>query len=328
MDALLIVSGLLLILVGWLWLAISSRRLPLGRLLMAVILPLLTLFMRNRGYAVLPRLVILFGLSALIAGTVILALEQPERFYALKSGSWVEPQSVPAELEGVLMGQRFAPNRVYWRGTDLLFEEGDATRVRRSLSINFADTPELLESLAIERLPGDDGPWPELLLQWYTGALQAPGLRRVGEDYTLSLAFLPQPDNRVRVRIHLHLPPTHGTLLSGELTMRSKPDWIEQLQTTRQQTPPVVPVVPDVEPTPAEREPVWREVSVLGLIDEPAPFIGETIRLTTWTGREYEGRLKAVTTDQRIVLAQPRGPNQVDFHFHPLDIRDLEMRYR
>ena len=70
--------------------------------------------------------------------------------------------------------------------------------------------------------------------------------------------------------------------------------------------------------------PAWRELSLLALLDEPELFSGAQIRLTTWTGRVHQGVFRQLSPEQRIVLSLPRGANQVELHFHPLDIRLIE----
>jgi hypothetical protein len=67
---------------------------------------------------------------------------------------------------------------------------------------------------------------------------------------------------------------------------------------------------------------------VLALLDEPELFTGQQLSLTTLAGRRYEGRLKAISEDRRIVLAQSSGANQMDFHFQPADVAALQVRYR
>ncbi|MEH6500919.1 MAG: hypothetical protein V7751_16155 [Pseudoalteromonas distincta] len=334
MDALLIVSGIVAVLIAWVWLILQARSLGMGLLLVATVLPWATFFMRRRGYAVMPRLLLLTGLVCMLAGAAWLHRDQPERFDSLLAGDWVGPKAAPGSLEGELMGQRFVPDRAVWQGTELTLQEGEGERVRRSLSIRFAKVPGLLRQHRIERLPTDEGPGPELVIQWYTGALQAPGLRRVVEGYTLSLEFTPQADGRTAVRMHLHLPSQDATRVTGNFWLDETPAWLKTLERTPSSQVPVLETAPANVARAANPEPLesslgqWQTVSLLALLDEPELFLDQNVRLTTVTNRVYEGRLKTVSAEQRVVIAQPRGPNQVDYHFHPLDIRSLEVRYR
>lgn len=333
MDALLIVSGIFAVLIGWIWLVLQARYLGIGLVVVAVLFPLITLLMRGRGYALMPRLLLLFGLLLILAGGAWLYRDQPERFDALLAGEWIARPSTQSEIDGELMGQRFEPDRAFWSGSELVLEEGESERVRRSLRIRFANAPGLLRQRKIDRLPGDEGSGPELVLQWYTGALEAPGLRRVVDGYTLSMEFSPQADGRTRLSIHLHLPSPNATRVTGDVWLQETPAWLKEIE-LEAASPVIAAPVTQLAANPSVQPPVeaqlgeWQTLSLLALLDEPELFIDQNMRLTTVTNRVYEGRLKAVSADQRVVIAQPRGPNQVDYHFHPLDIRSLEVRYR
>ncbi|WP_373184680.1 hypothetical protein [Halopseudomonas sp.] len=329
MPALLIVCGFFLLVLGWLWVALAARKLPIARFLLALLAAPVTLIVRRRGYARLPRLLILVGLILILAGVALLQREQPDRFHQLLAGEWATPANSGIGIDGVLMGQPFRPDRVLWRSNELVFEEGPPERIRRALAIRFAAANELLVSRTIERLPGDTGPWPELLLQWHTGALSEPGLLRVTDDYTLSLDFVPLPGQSTRVQLRLHLPTTPATLLSGEATLASSPAWLVGLQESV-----ATPAAPVIKPpankqsseVPARSQ--WQDVSILAVLDESQFFTGQQVRLTTHAGRTYEGRLKTISADRRIVLAQSSGANQVDYHFRPADVLKLQVLYR
>lgn len=332
MDALLIVSGIVVGLVGWAWLVAHARGLGVVPLLWALLLPWATLLLRGRGFALIPRLLLLTGLLLIVAGGVLLQRQQPERFDLLLSGQWFRSGLSQGTLQGELMGQAFNPDHVVWHNNELLFQEGSGDRVRRSLAIRFNQVPTLLRQPRIERLPTDKDAGPELVLQWYTGALEAPGLQRVAAGYTLRLVFEPQADGRTRIDVHLHLSAPHATRLTGEAWLTSTPAWLQTLRRepvrSSERVSTLPPAPPQAPATTSARLGEWQPISLLAVLDEPNLFVGQTVRLVTQTGRQYEGRLKTVSPEQRIVVAQPQGPNQVDFHFHPLDIRSLEVRYR
>lgn len=329
MPALLIVCGVFLVILGWLWVAFAARKLPIALFLLALLAAPITLILRGLGYAWSPRLLMLVGLLMVLAGAAALQHTQPDRFRQLLTGEWAMPASAGLGVEGVLVGQPFKPDRALWRGTELVFEEGPPQRIRRALAIRFGHASELLKSTSIERLPGDTGPWPELLLQWYTGALSEPGLLRVTDDYTLSLDFVALPDETAQVRVRLHLPTKPPTLLSGEAMLVDSPAWLVGLQAPVP-TPATAVVSPTrVEPPPERTEAMsqWQDVSVLAVLDEPSFFIGQQMQLTTRAGRHYEGRLKGISEDRRVVLTQTRGANQVDYHFRPTDLLELRVKY-
>ncbi|MAG65463.1 MAG: hypothetical protein CMK74_06265 [Pseudomonadales bacterium] len=322
MEALLILGGVIGFVVAWIWLVFGSLRLGSRAVLLAVLLPLVTPFLRDSAFARLPRILLLASLLCVGGGLWLLQQHQPEHFARLLSGQW--HQQVPAgELQGTLMGQPFAPDKVYWRGDQLVFAETAGERVRRSLVVRFDGATRLLQGTAIDLLPGDDGPWPQMVLQWYTGALASPGLRRVVSDYSLSLSLAPQGRDGADMVVHLHLPAEHRTRLTGRVTLAERPSWLgRSLTSTQRPAPPPEPAAPT--PPPAG----WQEVSLLAVLDEPEHFVGQRLRLVTIAGREYEGGLKAVTSERRLVLALPQGANQVDFQFHPVDIALIEVRPR
>lgn len=129
-----------------------------------------------------------------------------------------------------------------------MFEEGAPQRVRRALVVRLGSAPALLEPSTVERLPGDAGPWPELLLQWHTGALSEPGLLRVTDDYNMSFAFIPQQGPSVLVRLRLHLPTRPATLVGGETILEVTPAWLPDLAQSKAASAPATatPVLPEL----------------------------------------------------------------------------------
>ncbi|MFA5677968.1 MAG: hypothetical protein WC953_06110 [Pseudomonas sp.] len=327
MEALLILGGVVVLVLGWLWLVASAMRRSVGRMLLALFFGPFTLLLRGLGYPLGPRLLMLLGLAGIVGGGIGLHYQHPDRLQHLLAGSWLMEPAARSDLRGTIMGQPFNPNRIVWRGDDLVFEEGIDDRVRRSLTIRFGSARELLLAPSIERLPADEGVWPELILRWHTGALSDPGLRRVTGDYSLSMDFTPVAGSQVEGRIHLHLPTIHSTWLTGRVHLASAPEWMQERDQTQRlvlqarQTDEETGV--DNQTAKAEAAP-WRELSLLAVVDEPELFTGAAVRLTTWTGRVHEGTFKQLSPEKRLVLSLPKGPNQIELHFHPLDVRLIE----
>lgn len=325
MDALLILSGALVLLVGWVWLVVNSMRRSVGKMLLALFFGPLTFLLRGLGYPIWPRLLMTVGLAGIIGGSVLLHNEHPGRLEQLVAGGLSAEAAPRAGLRGTIMGQPFNPTDIDWRGDDLVFEESIDGRIRRSLTIRFGNASELLMQPVVERLPDDQGAWPELILHWHTGAMSEPGLRRVTDEYSLSLDFARTAEGETEGRIHLHLPSIHSTWLTGQIHLSATPDWLlkrEQserlvLQASQQEA---APTNADTRP----QSPAWRELSLLAVMDEPDLFTGTTVRLTTWTGRTHTGTLKPPSPENRLILSIPRGPNQVELHFHSLDVRLIE----
>lgn len=325
MDALLILSGIVLAIIGWFWLVVASLRLPAGKLLLAALLPVLALFRRDQGYARAPRLVLMAGCLTLLVGLAMLFHLHPHRFERLITGQWQPEQSASQTIAGEIMGQRFRPERVFWRGDDLILEEGPPERVRRSLTIRFAGARALLDDASIALLPNDPGAWPEVIMQWHVGALESPGLRRVTGQYSLNLDFSPAANNGAALRLHLTLPSQNQTWITGEARLDRVPAWLEQVRQQERHSAAVGERKATASRQSAERPAArWQAVSVLAVLDEPGVIGDAAIRVTTVSGRAHEGRFKGVTDEGRIVLAQAHGPNQVDLQFHPVDIRLLE----
>lgn len=332
MEALLILAGAVLLVLGWVWLVIAAIRLSVGRMLFALLAAPLTLLVRGRGYPLWPRLLLLLGIFGVLVGAAQLYLHQPERLDQLLSGRWAMGAPEASDLQGTIMGQPFAPERIFWRGEDLVFEEGAADRVRRALTIRFGTAQDLLREPTIERLPSDDGAWPELILQWYTGALSAPGLRRVTEDYSLSLDLAEPADGPVEGRIHLHLPTIYSTWLTGRIELSAAPEWLHERAKSEQVERLELHEIAEQAAADAAKENTrpaplqWQELSLLALMDEPQLFTGSRVRLTTWSGRTHLGAFKELSEEERLILAQARGPHQIELHFHILDIRKIEAR--
>lgn len=327
MEALLILGGAAALIAGWLWLVVSSMRRSVGRMVLALLFGPFTLILRGLGYPVLPRLLMFIGLIGIIGGSAWLHHRHPERMDQLLSGGFSVEPSGQENLRGTIMGQPFNPNNIVWRGDDLVLEESTEERIRRSLTIRFGNARELLSAPSVERLPDDQGAWPELILRWHTGAMSEPGLRRVAGDYSMSLDFVRVAGEQVEGRIHLHLPSIHSTWLTGQLHLASAPEWMRE----REQTERLVlqasqsEAAIDSEDQSADHEPPpWRELSLLAVMDEPELFTGSAVRITTWSGRLHTGTLKQPSPEKRLVLSIPKGPNQVELHFHPLDVRLIE----
>ena len=323
MEALLILSGVLLLLAGWIGLVVSSMRRSVGRMLLALLFGPFTLILRGLGYPLWPRLLMFLGLLGIMAGSVWLYYQHPERMQQLVTGTLSTPPDSADDLRGTVMGQPFKPNNIVWRGDDLVFEEAIDERVRRSLTIRFGNATELLQAPTVERLPQDEGAWPELILRWHTGALSEPGLRRVTGDYSLSLDFVRVAGEQAQGRIHLHLPSIHSTWLTGRMHLTSMPEWMRE----REQSERLVLQASHARTDDAqarEEIPAWRELGLLALMDEPELFTGTQVRLTTWSGRTHTGTLMPQSPEKRLVLSIPQGPNQVELHFHPLDVRLIE----
>ncbi|SDU09465.1 hypothetical protein [Halopseudomonas salegens] len=328
MDAVLIIVGVLLLAGGWLWLSVTAWRQSSGHFIAALLAAPLLLLVRGRGFALWPRLLLLLGLLLMGGGLWWLHEQQPERFDALISGAWYPAEKgTQTALHGRLMGQAFHPTQAFWAGQDLILEERDTHRLRRSLRLRFS-TLEQLPETGLQWLPGDAGPWPEVVMQWHDGALSVPGWRQVSDPYTLIIQPLGQ--RHERLTLDLRLPATYQTWVRGTVTLAESPEWLQpdQASTDKEANP--------VEVIPAEQERAmdagrqtandWQLLSLMALFEQPTDYLGQEVRLVTWSGRSHQGRLQRISESQRLVLLQRHDANQVELHFNPLDVRSIEMR--
>lgn len=328
MDALLIVSGICLVCAGWIWLVLQSRHLSIGLVLLALTFPFVAVLMRRRGFPLLPRLALCLGLLATVSGLGLLHQLQPDRFALLVSGEWRGTPGYEAAIRGEVAGQAFHPQRVYWRGDELLFEEISSERVRRSLGIRFTSAPSLLNDRAIARIPTDAGEWPQVRLRWYQGALTDPGVKVVSGEYSLNLDLEPHADGTTAVQIRLHLPAAQKTWLVGAAVLEQTPDWLVALSSREAEAAKAPVVVAAPRTVSAERKPAaWHPLSVLTVVEEPDLYRGQRLRLTTLAGRVHEGQLQDISSDKRLIISQAHGANRVELQFRPLDIERIEGFY-
>lgn len=226
MDALLILGGLLLILVGLVWLVMlafdTSLLWGLGSLF-----PPLTLAYVLRHWRVARKAVVLSGLGfiPLIVGLTLLANQDAQRLQAILSLDWARPPvQAPAELaihlRGSLNGQPFAPQQAELIDGVLSLREGEDVFARREVTIRL---PNLVKNgnapVRVDVLPQDTGNLPEVQLSWLLPEQELPEARRLNHAYTLHLKLEPQGPNKLAGDFHLVLPPQFKTTLSGTVEL-------------------------------------------------------------------------------------------------------------
>ncbi|MGY4532777.1 hypothetical protein ACVW0Y_001906 [Pseudomonas sp. TE3786] len=224
MDALLILGGLLLILVGLVWLVMlafdTSLLWGLGSLL-----PPLTLVYVLKHWRVARKAVVLGGLGfiPLVVGLTLLANQDAQRLQAILSLDWAHsPVQAPAELaihlRGSLNGQPFAPQQGELIDGVLSLREGEDVFARREVTVRI---PELAAvgngPVRVDVLPQDSGNLPEVQLSWLLPEQELPEARRLNHAYTLHLKLDPQGPNKLAGDFHLVLPPQFKTTLSGTI---------------------------------------------------------------------------------------------------------------
>ena len=160
-------------------------------------------------------------------------------------------------------------------------------------------------------------------MQWHDGALSAPGWRQVNAPYTLIIT--PQDRDHQRLLLDLRLPANYQTAVRGSVTLQQTPEWLQRGSTVAATEPEPVAAEPLVPVAEASAD-SWQLLSLMALVEQPADYIGQEVRLVTWSGRTHQGRLQGISDNQRLVLLQHHGASQVALHFNPLDVRSVEAR--
>ncbi len=222
-DGLLMLSGLLLIVIGLLWLVLLAFR---SSLLWGIgtLLPPLTLLFVLRRWRVARKAVLLgaLGFIPLVVGLTMMAGSEPQRLDQLLSLDWARREpSLPPELNirlnGQFNGQRFAPQRgELIDGLLSLREEGEGG-AHRELRIRLQRTAS--GAVRLDVLPEDRAGLAEIELSWLAPNSQLPQVRELSEGYTLHLDLQPLAPNKLAGDFHLALPAPFATNLNGRVEL-------------------------------------------------------------------------------------------------------------
>ncbi len=223
MDALLILGGLLLIVVGLVWLV----TLAFGNSLfwgLGSLFPPVTLLYVVRHWRRARKAIVLSGLGfiPLVVGLVLLANHDPARLQAILSLSWLEPaaqapKELAIDLRGQLHGESFAPQQAELIDGVLSLREGEDFFARREVNIRLPSIPA--GPLRLDILPGDRAPLPEIEISWLQPEQDLPEARKLSQGYTLHLNLQPLAPNKMVGEFHLILPPQYHTALSGKIEL-------------------------------------------------------------------------------------------------------------
>lgn len=218
MDALLILAGLLLFVVGLIWLVLRAFTTHFGWGLVSL-LPPLTLVFVFRHWAVAARAVLVVGLGAIsfLVGLAMLAHRDAQRFDDLIGLTWLYGQGdarpVSIQLNGELYGATFRPLEGELVNGVLSLREGQDFFARRELNISLPE--RFAERLQIDVLPDEVQDLPEIEISWLQPDQDLPEARRLTRGYTLHLHLQPKAPNLLEGDLHLSLPPRFKTRLSG-----------------------------------------------------------------------------------------------------------------
>lgn len=223
MDALLILGGLLLILVGLVWLVMRAFDTSLLWGCGSLLPPLTLFFVLGHWRRARPAVGLAgLGLIPLIVGLTLMANQDAKRLEAIIGLHWLKPEvQAPAELaidlRGELNGQAFLPQQGELIDGLLSLREGEDFFARREVSIRLATPVE--GAVRLDVLPEDSGTLPEVEVSWLLPEQDLPEARRLSRGYTLHLDLQPLPPNKLVGDFHLVLPPQFKTTLSGKVEL-------------------------------------------------------------------------------------------------------------
>lgn len=224
MDALLILSGLLMMLCGWVWLIMrafgTSLLWGLGSLLPPLTLAYMLGHWRKSSR---PMMLATLGFIPLIVGLTLLASNDSERLAAILSLSWLksevkQPPELDIRLRGELNGQPFMPQQGELIDNILTLREGGDFFAQREVRIRLPEGG-FSGALRLDVLPQDQGPVPAIEVSWRLPDQELPEARLVTQGYTLHLDLFPEAPNLMVGDFHLVLPEPFRTSLSGEVQL-------------------------------------------------------------------------------------------------------------
>lgn len=224
MDALLILGGLLLIVLGVVWLVARAFGASLFWGVGVLALPPVSLLFVFRHWDKARRALLLSGLGfiPLVAGLSLLASQDPERLAAIASLKWLhQNEGVQAGLtmgvRGRINGRPFGPQQGELIDGVLTLREGADFFANQAVSIRLPHAAE--GALRVDVLPEDVGSLPEVEISWMRPDQELPEARRLSRGYTLHLDLQPVPPNKLAGDFHLVLPPRYNTNISGRVEL-------------------------------------------------------------------------------------------------------------
>lgn len=224
MDALLILGGLLLIVLGAVWLVALAFGTSLFWGVGVLALPPVSLLFVFRHWATARRALLLssLGFIPLVAGFTLLASQNPERLAAIISLEWLHEKGddqvrLAMDVRGRLDGRPFSPHQGEFINGVLTLREGSDFFANQAVSIRLPHSGD--GPLRLDVLPQDTGSLPEVEISWMQPEQELPEARRLSHGYTLHLDLQPVPPNKLAGDFHLVLPPRYNTNLSGRVEL-------------------------------------------------------------------------------------------------------------
>lgn len=224
MDALLILGGLLLIVLGAVWLVVQAFGTSLFWGVGVLALPPVSLLYLARHWARARRALLLssLGFVPLVAGFSLLASQNPERLAAIISLKWLQHEvddqaPLAMVVRGRVDGRPFSPHQGELIDGVLTLREGSDFFANQAVSIRLPHSVD--GPLRVDVLPEDVGSLPEVEISWMQPEQELPEARRLSHGYSLHLDLQPVPPNKLVGDFHLVLPPRYSTNLSGRVEL-------------------------------------------------------------------------------------------------------------
>jgi len=229
MAAMLILAGLLVFLLSWLWLIWRAFMFKPFWGLAVVLPPLAAIFLLlHWRRAVLPLMLLIFSMGVLSAGTYQLATEQPEQWQKIMAWHWFATGNAQAwggegQLQGSIFGQRFLVHSAEIDANVLYLREKTTDGFAAQLKINLLNTPNLQQQggLFVDVLPDDQQPLPHIEIVWYDYERGQRLKKQITSDYTMHIALNSEPPNQLVGDFYLALATPQHTQVSGVLQVNS-----------------------------------------------------------------------------------------------------------
>jgi len=229
MAAILILAGLLIFLLSWLWLVWRAFVFKPYWGLAVIFPPLLIVFILLHGRQVmLPLVTLIISVGVVLTGGYQLANEQPEQWQKVMAWQWFSVEkkqfvTQDGQIEGSIFGQRFLAHSAELDKNVLYLRENTNDDFAAQIKISLLSVPDLQQKngLFVDVLPDDRLPVPKIEVFWYDYERGQRLVKQINSDYTLRIALNSQPPNKLVGEFYLALATSQNTHIAGEMDVTS-----------------------------------------------------------------------------------------------------------
>ncbi len=328
MEALLIVAGVILTVLGWLWLWLRIAQIHWLLALASAVPPLALLSgLYNWRQTVLPLLTLGAGFAVLGGGLWQLGQAQPEQLERLLRGQWSDELLLSGDadrLQGQLQGQAFVAEQALFRRGVLTLRQGRDFIASKEIRLDLSSHgPALLgERFALDILPTDSGSLPMVEVLWQDVQAAQPQARRIARGYTLRLQLL-RLDGDLQGQLYLSLPSRLATTVSGNFHVAAadeQPDplWLQAIEGSAGN---LEPEQADVQQAEGDSD-----FSLVLLLVDPQTYLQRTFHVETAAGRQVRGKFQGINEEGELLLRQRvKGSGFVVFQIVPDEIVQIRL---